>query len=65
MDEKLKDMDVMPVKEKGSNKLKIADKDGKSKTVKPEDGDNSDPAADFCHPTKRSRLKKSHDNPQK
>jgi hypothetical protein len=35
-------MDVMPVKEKGSNKLKIADKDGKSKTVKPEDGDNPD-----------------------
>jgi hypothetical protein len=28
MDEKLKDMDVLPVREKGSNELKIAGKDG-------------------------------------
>ena len=42
MDEKLKDTDVLLVREKGSNELKIADKDGKAKAVKPEDGDNPD-----------------------
>jgi hypothetical protein len=42
MDEKLKDMDVLLVKEKGSNELKVADKDGKAKALKPEDGDNPD-----------------------
>ncbi|MDR1370864.1 MAG: MarR family transcriptional regulator [Dysgonamonadaceae bacterium] len=42
MDEKLKDMDVLLVREKGSNELKIADKDGKAKSVKPEDGENPD-----------------------
>jgi hypothetical protein len=42
MDEKLKDMDVLLVREKGSNELKVADKDGKAKALKPEDGENPD-----------------------
>jgi hypothetical protein len=42
MDEKLKDMDVLLVREQGSNELKVADKDGKTKAIKPEDGDNLD-----------------------
>jgi hypothetical protein len=42
MDEKLKDMDVLLVREKGSNELKVAGKDGKAKAIKPEDGDNPD-----------------------
>jgi hypothetical protein len=42
MDEKLKDMDVLLVREKGSNELKIAGKDGKAKALKPEDEENPD-----------------------
>jgi hypothetical protein len=42
MDKSLKEQDVLLVREKGSNKLKIADKDGKAKTINPEDGENSD-----------------------
>jgi hypothetical protein len=38
----MNEQDVLLVREKGSNELKIADKDGKSKAVKPEDGDNPD-----------------------
>jgi preprotein translocase subunit Sss1 len=43
MNENLKDQDVLLVKEKGSNELRIANmgKDGKMKTAKP-DGDNPD-----------------------
>ena len=42
MDKSLKEQDVLLVREKGSNELKIADKDGKAKTIKPEDGENPD-----------------------
>ncbi|KAA6330992.1 hypothetical protein EZS27_020366, partial [termite gut metagenome] len=43
MDEKLKDQDVLLVREKGSNELQVAkmDKDGKVKSAKP-DGENPD-----------------------
>jgi hypothetical protein len=44
MNEDLNDKDVLLVKDKGSGELKVAavDKDGKVKTVKPEDGENPD-----------------------
>jgi hypothetical protein len=44
MDEKLKDRDVLLVREKGSNDLKVAevDKDGKVKQSKPDEGENPD-----------------------
>ena len=44
MDKKLKDQDILLVKEEGSNELKVAssDKDGKVKTAKPDNGENPD-----------------------
>jgi hypothetical protein len=44
MNEKLKDQDILLVKEKGSNELKVAstDKDGKVKTAKPNEAENPD-----------------------
>jgi hypothetical protein len=44
MSENLKNQDVLLVREKGSNELRVAsaDKDGKAKAVKPTDGENPD-----------------------
>ncbi|MDR1653913.1 MAG: hypothetical protein LBS01_09790, partial [Prevotellaceae bacterium] len=44
MNEKLKDRDILLVREKGGDELKVAgmDKDGKVKQTKPDDGENPD-----------------------
>ena len=42
MNENLKDQDILLVKEKGSNELKVANKDGKIKPEKPDNGNNPD-----------------------